>query len=184
MREKQLDPFIIPEHHLSSWSYGNFQLTEGILQGLATIHRTGALIITFEENIVKISLHMGAKNLRGDMKWKWSAFSGLLEKEGIITFSIEYLTAHVKVGQPANLDKPTTIDKIDLEVGNIAVYSDGLGTMDYVLEILVNILPNLLRKQIVDFLEEPLKEYVEEEVRKAVEIEKIIEKQLNQNHSN
>jgi hypothetical protein len=44
-----------------------------------------------------------------------------------------------------------------LEVGNIAVYSDGLGTMDYVLEILVNILPNLLRKQIVDFLEEPLR---------------------------
>jgi hypothetical protein len=95
-----------------------------------------------------------------------------------LEFSLEYISILVEVGQPANLNKPTMINKIDLEVGNIAVLSDGIGTMDYILEAVFNIIPNLLRKQIVDAMEDPLRELIQLEVQKALQIEKMIEERL------
>ncbi len=61
IRDQLLDPFPIPEYHLNSWSSGNFQLTSGVLHGLATIHRTGPISIIFEQNIARILLSIGAK---------------------------------------------------------------------------------------------------------------------------
>jgi len=84
----------------------------------------------------------------------------------------------VKVSQPANLDKPPEVNKIDLDIGNIAVLSDGVGTADYMIEAMFNILPNVFRQLIIDALEEPLREKIEIEVRKIVDIEDIIEKHL------
>lgn len=97
---------------------------------------------------------------------------------GTLEFNLEYITAAVKVGQPANLDKGVTIDELDLEVGNIAVLSDGVGTADYIIEAFVNVVPNLIRKPVIDALEDPIKNIVQEEVRKALDIEAEIEKRL------
>lgn len=38
----------------------------------------------------------------------------------------------------------------------------GLGTADYVVELFVNVLPNLLRYQIIDALEKPITKRVQE----------------------
>jgi hypothetical protein len=64
MRDKGLDPFPIPEYEMPSWS--KVELVEGVMEGLSSIHRTGPLLIQFEENIVRITLHLGAENLKGD----------------------------------------------------------------------------------------------------------------------
>lgn len=51
--------------------------------------------------------------------------------------------------------------------------SDGAGTFDYVIEFLVNILPNLLRYQIMDALENPVKTKIQDEMNK-INVEKLI----------
>lgn len=51
--------------------------------------------------------------------------------------------------------------------------SDGAGTFDYVIEFLVNILPNLLRYQIMDALENPIKTKIQDEMNK-INVEKLI----------
>lgn len=51
--------------------------------------------------------------------------------------------------------------------------SDGAGTFDYVIEFLVNILPNLLRYQIMDALENPVKAKIQDEMNK-INVEKLI----------
>lgn len=178
VREKGLDPFPIPDNHLASWRYGNFEISSVILHGLASLHRTGPVVVTFEENVIRVSVAMGASDLRGVVRWRWGIFRDLIGKRGTFQISVEYVSVVVNVGQPANLDKETTIDGIELEVGNIAVASDGIGTMDYVIEALVNIIPNLLRKQIVDALEEPMRKFVEDEVKKVIQLEDMIEERL------
>lgn len=61
----------------------------------------------------------------------------------------------VKLSQAMDTRKRPEIDDIQLDLGNIQVRFDGAGTMDYIIEAGVNILPNLLRYQIMDALENP-----------------------------
>lgn len=114
----------------------------------------------------------------GKYRWTMNVIRDFYSISGTLEFTLEYITAEVKVGQPANLDKGVNIDALDLELGNIAVLSDGVGTADYIIEAFVNIVPNLLRKPIIDALENPMKNMIQEEVRKALDIEAEIEKRL------
>ena len=54
---------------------------------------------------------------------------------------------------------------------------DGAGTLDYVVEFLVNILPNLLRYQIMDAIESPLKSRIQE-FMDSFDVEKFIREKV------
>lgn len=54
---------------------------------------------------------------------------------------------------------------------------DGAGTMDYVIELVVNVLPNVLRYQIVDALENPIKQRVQATLDE-IDVEKLVEEHL------
>lgn len=54
---------------------------------------------------------------------------------------------------------------------------DGAGTLDYVLELVVNILPNLLRYQIMDALENPIKSRIQDMMDK-IDVEKVLKEKI------
>lgn len=176
MKERGLDPLPLPDYKADSWS-SSFHLSKGELQGLSTLHRTGSILIGFEKNTIHVTLHLGAENLKGSYKWSWGIMRNMMKRTGAMEFNLEYLKVSVKVQQPANLDLLPSIDKIDLDVGNIAVLSDGAGTLDYVVEAVFNIVPNIFRKQIIDSLEYPVCKAIEEEMRK-LKLEEMIEENL------
>lgn len=62
---------------------------------------------------------------------------------------------------------------IQLELGNIQVRFDGAGTLDYIIEFSVNVLPNVLRYQIMDALESPIKRRIQEELN-YINVEEVI----------
>jgi len=57
------------------------------------------------------------------------------------------------------------------------VKSDGAGTLNHIVEFSVNVLPNLLREQIVNALEKPIMEHIQKILDK-VDVEKMIEEKL------
>lgn len=57
------------------------------------------------------------------------------------------------------------------------VRSDGAGTLDYVFEFAINVLPNLLRYQIMDALENPAKAKIQEEMNK-INVERFIKSNI------
>lgn len=64
IRERRLDPISLPNYKVTeNWSH--FELTDGLLYGLSTIHRTGSIILGFEQNSVQVTIHLGAENLKG-----------------------------------------------------------------------------------------------------------------------
>lgn len=65
------------------------------------------------------------------------------------------------------------MENIQLDLGNIQVHSNGIGTGDYILEVVVNIVSNLLRCQIIDALEVPLKKRIQKELD-AIDLEEFI----------
>jgi len=83
----------------------------------------------------------------------------------------------VTVAQSLDVRKRPILEHLDLVVGNIQVRVDGTGTFDYVAEAVVNILPNILRYQIVDALENPIKQRVQAMLN-DLDIEKSIQDQL------
>lgn len=50
---------------------------------------------------------------------------------------------------------------MQLDLGNIQIRCNGAGTADYIIEFAINVLPNLLRYQIMDALEGPLKSRIQ-----------------------
>jgi hypothetical protein len=94
-------------------------------------------------------------------------------------FTLEYINAEVKLQQPANLDKLPKMERIELKLGNIAVLSDGAGTLDYVVEAFFNVIPNVFRKNIMDALEPVVCRAIQDELQK-LNLEEIIEEKLTQ----
>lgn len=78
-----------------------------------------------------------------------------------------------------NLDtrNPPQLEDLQLELGNIQVRFNGAGTADYIIEFAINVLPNLLRYQIMDTLESPLKVRIQEALN-AINVEKYIHENL------
>lgn len=69
------------------------------------------------------------------------------------------------------------LEDIQLELGNIQVRFNGAGTADYIIEFAINVLPNLLRYQIMDALEAPLKTRIQEKLN-AINVERAIHENL------
>ena len=86
----------------------------------------------------------------------------MITRSGNIQFTVQHIKVYLIITQPLNLSKRLQIDDLQLDLGNIQVRSNGLGTADYLVEFFVNVLPNLLRYQIVDALEKPLTKRIQE----------------------
>lgn len=63
-------------------------------------------------------------------------------------------------------------------MGNIQVRCDGAGTLDYIMEFVVNVLPNLLRYQIMDALENPIKMRIQEKFN-SIDVEQAIKDNID-----
>lgn len=84
-----------------------------------------------------------------------------------------------EVTQPLDLSKKLKIDDLQLDLGNIQIRCSGLGTADYLVEFFVNVLPNLLRYQIMDALEKPLMRKIQEHTDK-IDVEHLLKEKLDE----
>lgn len=68
----------------------------------------------------------------------------------------------INASQSLDTSQSPLLDDIQIELGNIQIRFEGLGTVDYAIELGINILPNLLRYQIMDALEKPIRLKIQE----------------------
>lgn len=93
------------------------------------------------------------------------------------------LQVQVVLSQSLDTRNHPQLEDIQLELGNIQVRFDGAGTADYIIEFAINVLPNLLRYQIMDALESPIKMRIQEELN-AINVEKMIHENLSKLDNN
>jgi len=123
-----------------------------------------------------VGVHVGTQKLVGRTLWEVQV-GGLLSQAGSTSFTVEHIHVKTEISQPLDTRKRPVLEDMDIDVGNIQVRMDGAGTLDYVIELAVNVLPNLLRYQIVNAVEGPIKLRVQE-IMNSTDIEKIIEQKL------
>ncbi|KAG0719593.1 hypothetical protein GWK47_050120 [Chionoecetes opilio] len=151
-REQGMEPVKVDDQEINlTWGV-TVQLQNIELSGITTLHRTHEISAQFIDSVVYVTIQLGTQAMKGGVDWSLSA-SLLPGVGGHLSLELESLAMTVELQQPADIRSPPTLRKIDVKLGNFAVRSNGDGTFDYLVEALVNILPNCFRNQIMDKVE-------------------------------
>ncbi|XP_058455466.1 uncharacterized protein LOC131432905 [Malaya genurostris] len=157
LRRKHFDPYELPDYKTGIGIFG-VKLSNSMLKGLTGFHRIGNVGFTISNKTADLEVQAGTGRLEGATQWETSPFS----RSGSLHFTVEYVRVIILFQQPLDLRRKPSLKDLQLEVGNIQIHSSGIGTLDYLVEAAVNILPNLVRYQIVDAIEGPLKARIRE----------------------
>ncbi|XP_058788883.1 uncharacterized protein LOC131662910 [Phymastichus coffea] len=143
------------------------------LSGLASFYRMGNVTLSMDAGVLYALLDVGTQRIEGRSHWELALVGGVLSRAGTLSFSLEYLRVRLNLSQPLDTRRRARLERLDFELGNLQTRVHGAGTLDYLLEAALNVLPNLLRNQIMDALEGPIGRRVQEELDK-VDVEKLI----------
>ncbi|XP_018326979.1 uncharacterized protein LOC108738193 isoform X3 [Agrilus planipennis] len=175
VRDMGYDPYKVDDYNQTVGLCTIF-MTHTWITGLSSFHRVGNITVELQNSTFYINMEVGTQRLEGTSHWEVSLI-GMLSRAGKIKFTVEYITVLVVVEQNVDVRKGPILDDIQIELGNIQVRFDGAGTVDYLIEFGVNILPNLLRYQIMDALESPIKSRIQETLDR-VNMEQVIHQNL------
>ncbi|XP_012262047.2 uncharacterized protein LOC105689543 [Athalia rosae] len=166
------DPFKLKDY---TQSVGIFTVTTSHtwITGLSSFYRMGNITLTMENGKVYAGVDVGTQEIEGRTHWDVSLIGGVISRAGTVSFTVEYARVELTLSQPLDTRKRATLEELDLELGNIQARVHGAGTIDYIMEAGVNVLPNLLRYQIMDAIEGPIKRRLQNELDK-VDVEKLI----------
>ncbi|XP_063995360.1 uncharacterized protein LOC135172860 [Diachasmimorpha longicaudata] len=170
------DPYRIKDY---SQTGGIFTVTSTHtwLTGLASFYRMGNITLTMENGTVYAVVDVGTQEIEGRTHWEVSVIGGFLSRAGTVSFTVQYFRVQVKLSQPLDTRKRASLEELNLELGNIQARIHGAGTLDYLMEAGINVLPNLLRYQIMDAIEGPIKKRLQDELDK-VDVEKLIHEKI------
>ncbi|XP_076244608.1 uncharacterized protein LOC143185464 [Calliopsis andreniformis] len=166
------DPFKVKDY---SQNVGIFTIasTHTWITGLASFYRMGNITLSMENRTVYATIDVGTQEIEGKTHWEVSVISGFMSRAGSVSFTIQYFRVQLTLSQPLDTRKRPTLEELDFDLGNIQTRIHGAGTIDYLVEASINIVPNLLRNQIMDAIEGPLKRRIQMELQK-VDVEKLI----------
>ncbi|XP_050432754.1 uncharacterized protein LOC126840835 [Adelges cooleyi] len=167
------DPWRI-EDVVNAFNFNIFSLDVNNIwiTGLSSIYRLGDINVSIQNRTIISVYHIGTQELEGHCHWKIGA-AGILKTTGFMSFSIDYIRVEANVTQPMDTRLAPYLNEMGLSVGNIQLRMDGAGSLDYLAEALINIIPNILRNQIVDAMELPIKKRIQDILDKVNVQEKI-----------
>ena len=124
-----------------------------------------------------LGMEVGTQQLEGSTQWELSIASGMITRTGTVQFTVQHLKLAYVVSQTLDVRNRPQINDLQLDLGNIQIRCDGTGTLDYFIEFFVNVLPNLLRYQIMDALENPIKKKIQE-IMDKIDVERLIKEKV------
>ncbi|XP_044765416.1 uncharacterized protein LOC123321744 [Coccinella septempunctata] len=161
VRRKNYDPLSVP-NLINVLGIFDLYMRNIKIFGLSTVHRSGEAVVEFKNGSIYGFFEGGTQKLRGVCNWELSLIAGIIGKTGKIDFTIDYFMVKVNASQSLNTDFPPTLEDIQLELGNIQLRFDGTGSLDYLLELGINVMPNIIRYQVMNALEGPVKNRIQE----------------------
>lgn len=177
IRDLGLDPYRIKDYVINDTvSFVSGALYNTCVTGVSTFHRVGNITMNVANGNAILEFEVGTKAIDGKTYWNITV-GKVITKTGKTSFSIEQISLRVVLNQPLDVRKKPILKDLQIEIGNLQMRSHGAGTIDYILEIAVNILPNLLRYQIVDVLEWAFKNKIQDELDK-INVEETIKQEL------
>ncbi|XP_045482520.1 uncharacterized protein LOC123686436 [Harmonia axyridis] len=161
IRKRNYEPYVAPDYNNTIGIFDVYMRNTKIY-GLSSVYRSGDVLVEFKNGTIYGFFEGGTQKLRGVSNWELSLIAGIIGKQGRVEFTVEYFTIKVNASQSTNTDFPPRLEDIQLELGNIQLRFDGTGSLDYLVELGINVMPNLIRYQIMDALEGPVRTRIQE----------------------
>lgn len=171
IRKAGYDPYAIVDYQYATSVY-SLDVTRINVVGMSSFYRLGNITIIMDNNTIHTAVNIGTELLEGNFDWE-AGVAGIFTKAGTASFTIDYIHVQTKLDQPLNVNKRPKLVELKVKVGNIQLRLDGAGTVDYLMESLTNVLPNIVRYQIVQATEVPIRRKVQEYIER-VNVEQVI----------
>ncbi|GJQ86243.1 hypothetical protein Trydic_g8942 [Trypoxylus dichotomus] len=163
VRKQGYDPYQVRDYNTTIGLF-KIEMTHTWITGLSSFHRIGNMSFVIQNHTLRGNIEIGTQRLQGTSNWEMIIVGGLLSKAGTVKFSVEYFRVGILIQQSLDTRNKPQLEDVQLELGNIQIRFEGAGTLDYVIEFAVNLLPNVLRYQIMDALEPLIKRRIQEEL--------------------
>ncbi|XP_026323309.1 uncharacterized protein LOC113232746 [Hyposmocoma kahamanoa] len=177
VRELGFDPYRLKDYVSNDTvPFFSVALYNTWITGVSTFHRVGNITVKVANGTAVLDFEVGTKTIEGSTHWNVTVCK-IISNIGKINFSIEHFSVRVVISQPLDIRLTPKLIDLQIDVGNLQMRSDGAGTADYILELAVNIIPNLIRYHIVDALQWPLRNKIQEKLDK-LNVEETIKQEL------
>lgn len=170
IKSSGFDPFPLPDTNKSfarSLHFltfrGDLKLYNGTLYGISTLIRTGDLIATYKDNYVTLEASLGFDNLTGQMNWSASIMDA--GPAGTASLAVSQISAYLKIRQHLSEGSPPELHDFKIEnINYLWINVRGLGTMDFLLEFIINLISNLFKGLLRIAISGPIKDVVQNEL--------------------
>lgn len=177
VRRMGYDPYRLADRSFKEGPV-NLTVSELTVSGLSNFRRVGDVGLQVRGPVLQLSMHVITGAINGTLRWQYQlGLNRMFGRVGVSNFSADHVQVRAVVNQTLDIRNKPVLDKLDIEVGNIAVQMDRREPLDYVVEVAVNSLPPLLRHVVVDALEEPIKAKVQT-ILDDVQLEAMVEERL------
>lgn len=166
------DPYHLPSYNRTVGVF-SIQMSNTWITGVSSFYRVGQMAINMVNNTIIIGLQIGTQKIQGGAQWEVGVGMGMITRIGHTQFTVQHIKLSIEISQSLDTRKKPKIRDLQIDLGNIQVRCDGAGTIDYIMEFAVNILPNILRYQIMDAIENPIKMRIQEKFNQ-IDVERAI----------
>lgn len=169
-KRNSLDPMIIPNHTRSfsknmmfTTVKGSASISNGTLHGLSTLHRTGDIILIYNNTAIGVEATLGFSNLVGGCNWNVKFMGSKLN--GYASVTIRSISANIVLHQDLRSGSKPVVSELKVNrIRQIWVDVQGLGTWDYIIRIVGNLIANSLKLTIADAISERVKESIQDQL--------------------
>ncbi|KAL1449080.1 hypothetical protein WDU94_000315 [Cyamophila willieti] len=154
IRERHIDPYQV-EIAPGLLNNSVLQIEQFVLHGLSTFYRIGDISLHVENKTLQFSLHIGIPQLKGRLAW---ALTYVTRSQ--TCFTLKYVQIQISINQTINdLGRSPQLNNIDVQIGNVKLtkhYAKQSLMRDLIQRYVYNVLPNVLRLQILYLMKQPL----------------------------
>lgn len=171
---QKYEPYTIENIVNHDSEYLSINIGPAKIYGLSKFARVGDVTLGMTNGTIITKVRIITGHLNGECNFKFNFGKVGHDRNGSSKFTIQHLQFEAMIKQPTNLKKKPVLEDLQLETGRISVQLDRGGKFDYLLEMLVNLMPKMLRHFVLDALEEPIKNKIQNDILDQVNVEELI----------
>lgn len=149
LRTNNADPLPLPDMQRKlEWDFalgrlvGDVALTQCTLNGLSTIKRIGDILALYRNSRYVVEAELGFDNISGNCNWRAQLLGA--GPEGTTSLHVRALQLQLRLA--LGPEGPPQLESLQLQhVGPIWAHLQGLGTWDFLLQTLANLVANAFR---------------------------------------
>ncbi|OQR66245.1 hypothetical protein BIW11_14281 [Tropilaelaps mercedesae] len=164
--EQGHDPQKLKPYHASvdrMFVQGEVSVTNATLTGLATLHRTGDVLILYSNRTLILEADFGFANLSTIFSWTTKILG--VGPKGFAQLTVTGTNINMRILLTLKRDAKLQVDHIEfLRIGHVLADIQGLGTGDAVGEILLNLVSNTFKYDLANFVMDVARERIQDEI--------------------